>query len=239
MIKPFRRLSTGVLNLRQQHGFTLVELMIAMLLSLFLVGALIISFTSGRQAAQETERLARLQENVRFASDYLIRDIRNAGFRDVLPRRFVQDDLIVGAFAQYGEDDGDFDQGVLIVRYAGRGACGQDATSSDILVIENRYFLTAGDLRCEGLELGDDMLPVRPAREVTLAAGLTDLEFQFIREDFSAHTTNICDFSQDALETTCAGVRINIEFEDTPNRQVQLLAAFRNPIFEWLYRPGG
>jgi prepilin-type N-terminal cleavage/methylation domain-containing protein len=221
------------------RGFTLVELMVAMVLSLFLIGALVVSFGSARQAAQETERLSRLQENIRFASDYLIRDVRNAGFRDVLPRLFTQDELIVGAFAQYGESGGVFNPSELIVRYAGRGSCGQDATSGEILVIVNRYFLDGDDLRCEGLELGEDMNPVRTPRQVTLAAGVSGLNFQFLREDFSNHPTNVCDYSQAALATTCAGVRITLEFDDDPNRQMELIAAFRNPIFNWLYQPGG
>lgn len=66
---------------RHQRGLTLVELMIAMLLGLFLVGGLLQIFISSKQTYRMQEGLSRLQENGRFALDFITRDIRMAGFR--------------------------------------------------------------------------------------------------------------------------------------------------------------
>jgi type IV pilus assembly protein PilW len=62
------------------HGFTLVELMIAMLISLFLLGGVVQIFVSSKQSYRVNEDASRLQENGRFAMDIMARDIRMSGF---------------------------------------------------------------------------------------------------------------------------------------------------------------
>ncbi|MCX7098888.1 MAG: PilW family protein [Methylococcales bacterium] len=64
-----------------QQGMTLVELLIAMLLGVFLTGGLIQIFVGSQQTYRMQESLSRLQENGRFAIDFLSRDIRMAGYR--------------------------------------------------------------------------------------------------------------------------------------------------------------
>lgn len=62
-----------------QHGFSLVELMIALFIgSLLILGAVQV-FGASRAAYQMSEGIARVQENGRFALDFLQRDIRMAG----------------------------------------------------------------------------------------------------------------------------------------------------------------
>ena len=68
------------MNLRNtQAGVSLVELMIAVALSAFLLLGLIQVFSASRLAYQTTTGLARVQEGSRFATDFLQRDIRMAG----------------------------------------------------------------------------------------------------------------------------------------------------------------
>lgn len=64
---------------KQMHGFTLVELMIAMLLSLFLLGAITYVVVNSNKNYNTTDSLARLQENARFAMEFITRDLRRAG----------------------------------------------------------------------------------------------------------------------------------------------------------------
>ncbi|CAG1020653.1 hypothetical protein MTYM_00423 [Methylococcales bacterium] len=64
---------------RKQAGFSLVELMIALLLGLFLIGGVISVFLSNRVAYRQNENLARIQENARYAFEVMGRDIREAG----------------------------------------------------------------------------------------------------------------------------------------------------------------
>ena len=74
---------------RNQRGLTLVELMIAMLLGLFLLGGLLQIFISSKQTNRMQEGLSRLQENGRFAMDFMTRDIRLAGFMGCSNRSMI------------------------------------------------------------------------------------------------------------------------------------------------------
>lgn len=64
---------------RLSRGFTLIELMIAMLLGLLVVAAAGAIFVSNRQAYVATESLGRVQESARTAFELMARDIREAG----------------------------------------------------------------------------------------------------------------------------------------------------------------
>ncbi len=63
-----------------QRGFTLVELMIAMLIGVFLMSGVIQIFLSAKQAYRLQENLSRLQENGRLAINLIAKDIRMAGY---------------------------------------------------------------------------------------------------------------------------------------------------------------
>lgn len=68
-------------NSRNQQGLTLVEIMVAMTLGVFITAGILQLFISSRQTYRSQEALSRLQENGRFAIDFMARDIRMAGFR--------------------------------------------------------------------------------------------------------------------------------------------------------------
>ena len=74
------------LNIKSS-GFTIVEMMIAMVISLFLLGGVAQIFLASKQSYTTGEEASRMQENGRFAMDIMSRDIRMAGF---LPCR-IQD----------------------------------------------------------------------------------------------------------------------------------------------------
>lgn len=62
-----------------EHGFSLVELLVAMALGVLLVSAAGTLFVATRQMSLEQERIAEMNENLRFAADFMTRDIRAAG----------------------------------------------------------------------------------------------------------------------------------------------------------------
>lgn len=70
---------TGTVHAAWQRGLSLIELMIAMLIGLVLVLGVVQVFIASRSAYALSQGLARVQENGRFAVDYLSRDIRMAG----------------------------------------------------------------------------------------------------------------------------------------------------------------
>lgn len=65
---------------RCQNGFTLVELMVALVLGLILTGGVINIYISTKQTYRVQDNQSRLQENGRFALQYLTKDLRMAGY---------------------------------------------------------------------------------------------------------------------------------------------------------------
>jgi len=64
-----------------QRGFSIVELMVAMTLSLILLAGVLAVLYSSKVTYAENERVARLQENARASVDLMLRDMRSGGFR--------------------------------------------------------------------------------------------------------------------------------------------------------------
>ena len=222
------------------QGFTLVELMVALALSTFLLGGLILTYVSGRTAATDAENLSRLQENMRFVSDHLLRDVRNAGFRDQLTLTFGQYEDIGRAYAE-------IDENRLTIRYAGRSHCAQSrpdfdpsTATTELTVIENTYFVNevTRRLSCigsagEGNQNTTDMVN-----------GVAAVSFEFIRPagPLPAAPTR-CNFDTDVdLETACTGVRITLTFEGigpgAQQREAVLSASFRNVLVDRIYGRG-
>jgi type IV pilus assembly protein PilW len=64
----------------RQHGLTLVELLIALVMGLILLAGMVTVFVANKQTFRFQDALSRLQENGRFAIALLERDIRRVGY---------------------------------------------------------------------------------------------------------------------------------------------------------------
>ena len=64
----------------RQYGFTLVEILVTLTISLFLVGGILQIFLNNKQTYRAQEGLSRIQENGRSAIDVLGSNIRQAGY---------------------------------------------------------------------------------------------------------------------------------------------------------------
>ena len=71
----FKRVNRG-----RQGGFSLIEMLVATTISLFLLGALVALMASSRKSYEVNDYSARMQENARFAIQFLSFDLRMAGF---------------------------------------------------------------------------------------------------------------------------------------------------------------
>ena len=217
--------------LPRSRGFTLIELMVAVAVSTLIVGGIIFVMLSGRTAVQESERLARIQENVRFASDYLVRELRNAGYRDELSLTINDYDAIGAEFASINDAGTE-----ITVRFSGRGSCAQPfaAAGEGLRLVENTFFVSEGELRCRGTGSPD---------QIALASGLRAIQFEFMCPDSNPNCTcelwthaQDFDAEREILANTCYGVRIGLEFEGPGNQNdsepvaVELASAFRNII---------
>ncbi len=231
---PSRALQPG-----KQQGLTLVELLIAVMLGIILLGGVLLIHLSGRATFIDSERLSRIQENVRFASDYVIRDIRNAGFRDETFLRAGHEQQIREAYATIVNGGA-----AMRVRYAGRGHCTQ--AFDEFRLVENEYGFDSqtGELTCRGRTVardaeGDVLITDQDFSDpVGLVGGLTGLAFQLICP--GGGTACSCDLVSDP-DNSCTGVLVAMEFEGMrtmdesgsfEDRSVELTAAFRNVILD-------
>jgi len=64
----------------QQKGLSLVEILVAMVISIFLLGGVIQVYVGNKATYNFSEAISRIQENGRFAMDIINRDLRMAGF---------------------------------------------------------------------------------------------------------------------------------------------------------------
>lgn len=70
----------------REGGFSLVELMVAMLIGLFLTSGLVYTYIGSKRSYSFNEAMSRMQENGRFAIHFLSRDIREAGYTSCAQR---------------------------------------------------------------------------------------------------------------------------------------------------------
>jgi type IV pilus assembly protein PilW len=67
-------------NKLKQRGLSLIELMVALVLGLVISAAIIQVFLTSKNVYRMQDAMARIQENGRFAVDYISRDLRMAGY---------------------------------------------------------------------------------------------------------------------------------------------------------------
>jgi len=236
-----RFLSQG--RLPEKHGrmgFSLIELMIAITLGVFLIGAVILTFITGRSAASDAERLARIQEDIRIISEFAVRDIRNAGYVDEGTLTVGREGLVRRGFAQ-------ITNGVngLAIRYAGRGHCAQ--TFNEVVLVENEYLLDGDVLVCRGRNVplfNADGTPytvqetdnwedhLANPEDARIASGITELVFSEFPTGCSFSTLD--PDGNENLGNVCLGVRIGLSLRGPQdvNRPIELTAAFRNAIIQ-------
>jgi len=78
-VEPF--VANAIKPAHRQLGMTLIEIMIALLIGAFLLGGVVQIFISSKQTNRMQEGLSRLQENGRFAVNFISKDMRRAGFQ--------------------------------------------------------------------------------------------------------------------------------------------------------------
>ncbi len=139
----------------QQKGFSLVELMIALVVGLMLTAGVIRIFIANKQTYRVADANARIQENARFAIEILGRHLRLTGYRDTnnVSTDFSSTFPAV-SFSGYNFAAGEVIRGTdneVIVRYQGDGNI-TDCEDNSLITAGNevvsRLFLNAGSLRC-------------------------------------------------------------------------------------------
>lgn len=144
---------------RDQRGLTLVEIMVAITISLLLLAGVIQIFSGTKSSYNLQNGLGRMQENGRYAMDMLARDIGMAGFYSI-PADFltkvpfpiiaantadnVTPNVDLGLTVASGQASD-----IIEITYIANSDClGNDTSAGGVAV--NRYFLQGTDLMCLG-----------------------------------------------------------------------------------------
>lgn len=110
---------------KSMRGMSMIELMIALLLGLLVVGAAIGIFLSNRQTYRATDNLGRIQENARTAFEMMARDVREAGGNACatnIPVANVVNDRTTNWTRNWDEPVRGFENGALAASLAGTDA---------------------------------------------------------------------------------------------------------------------
>jgi type IV pilus assembly protein PilW len=75
-----RRIGSSHTVARGERGFSIVELLVAVAISLLLLTGVVAIFVSSKTSYETNERFSRIEENGRFALDAIMTDLRASGF---------------------------------------------------------------------------------------------------------------------------------------------------------------
>lgn len=100
---------------RYGRGMTIVELLVAMVIGLFMLGATYSMFLAYKRAYSDTEQTSRMSENGRFALQLIASDVRMAGFFGEASVRNIERDAELGVVVGDCTNEGEaFDLDVYI-----------------------------------------------------------------------------------------------------------------------------
>src|SRR6266481_7465784 len=130
---------------RRQRGFTMIELMVALLIGLFLMGGLMTLLQNNRKAFSSQNQLSQLQDGERLAMSIMTGVIQQAGY---FPDPTINSPSTALAAAPA------FASGAGLAFAASQGLTGATVAGSD--VISARYTTATGDgiLNCSGRSNG-------------------------------------------------------------------------------------
>ena len=81
----------------RQRGLTLVEILVAVVVGLVLTAGAVQIFISSKQAYRTTEALSRIQENGRYALNFLAKDLRRSDFFGCVDQAATRNNISAGA----------------------------------------------------------------------------------------------------------------------------------------------
>ncbi len=221
--------ATGILQPNPAHarhaGFTLIELMIALLIGLFLIGGLLVLVQAMKRTQTVQSGLSKLQENERLAMTLITNTVQTTGyFPDPLNNAQSSEFPASGNFAVgqalYGTGTGTGD--TISVRYATSGLDGVldcSGNTESAATLTNEFSLAAnGNLQCL-LNVGG-----AAAKTITLVSGLTNIQILYGVQTNSASGNNSIDAYLDASQVTAGNYWPDVI-------SVQVALTFQNPLY--------
>lgn len=177
MMRPPRHLPGRQPKVRTRRGFTLVELMVALAVSLFLLAGVSQVYLSSKQAYRVQDNIARIQESGRLAIGFLSHYLRVAGYRSSL--RVSSDQVFTAGANQvvFGTDTtGQPD--TVTVNFQSDGTmvdCLGNPVADGFLSRDTFQRSTAGELQCRSQ--GNAATPTDTVQ--SLVGGIEDMQITY------------------------------------------------------------
>lgn len=151
------------LTRQKQHGFSLIEMMVALLIGLFLMGGVISVYVSSSQSSKVNEGLRTIQENGRYALMTLRESIQMAGYVSS-----YDPSVIITPFVSAGTGDNK-----VAVTFEGNLDCEGEAVTATF--VENTYSIKNGNLICNGNgDVDDDNVVIDGVEALRVLYGVDD-----------------------------------------------------------------
>jgi type IV pilus assembly protein PilW len=215
-----------------QRGFTLVELMIAITIGLFLVGGLLTLVQAMKRASVSQSGLSQLQENERMAMSLMTDVIQSTGyFTNPLANTAASSFPVTGAFTAVGQSivgSGSYGAAApgnsITVRYMTSGTdniinCTGNTSSVGAATFINKFSIDAnGNLQCQLTVNGV------AAAAVPLISGLTNMQIYYGVQTNSSVSTNSVDTYLDATQVAAGPFWSSV-------KSVKVTLTFVNPLY--------
>ena len=148
----------------QQRGFTLVELMVAMVIGLILTLAALQLFLTNQRTFALQQALAELHEDGQMITRYMTADIRQAGRGDDTAGAIPP---VVLDSSSNGTND------TLSIHYWGRSTCAGEGFDEDT-EIQNTYSVSGDVLQCRSELAGDTVDLISGVESFQVLYGIDD-----------------------------------------------------------------
>ncbi len=172
---------------RDQAGFTLAELLVAVLMSVIVLAAAVGAFHFGLQATLATTDRAEAQQNARWALERMIQEIRGAGYDPTAIPPGYNFEAVVNQTATSLTVQSDLN---------GNGVLDAPAGCDPAAVAERVRYRLVGDTLTRSTDPGN------PACEVAVVGGVQALTFAYLAEDGVTPA-----LSPDTIRTVAVSVR--------------------------------
>lgn len=151
-------------SVKKQNGLSLIELLIAVAIGLFLTLGLTQLFTGSKQTYRVQENLSRLQENARFAMQFISRDIRMADFAG------CNNNSVAGATDNINSASGSYDIALHDFTRAINGLEGADGVGAGLDLPDTITIVNANDSGVTVQSLAGVFGPL-PSSDIQITSG--------------------------------------------------------------------
>lgn len=133
---------------RPQHGYTLVEVLVALVLGLLISGAALQLFAANQRTFALQNALSSLHEDGQMVLRYMMADARNAGRGSAL-QGAIPGVIFEAAAAVRSSEGGNGGNDAVALTYFGTTDCQGTTVAAETEII-NHYFVADGVLSCSG-----------------------------------------------------------------------------------------